>query len=85
MKVKQIAPNQLEINADEFTYFQSYETVIAKVNNDSGQLTLDEEKWNYSATTSKFRNRFTGLTTQETKDGIEDGSIELDNLNKIGD
>jgi|GEM_PF-5482391 len=44
MKVKQIAPNQLEINADEFTYFQSYETVIAKVNNDSGQLTLDEEK-----------------------------------------
>jgi len=82
MKVKQIAPNQLEIDADDCTYFQSYETIIAKVNNGSGELTLDEEKWDYSSTTSKFRNKFTGLTTQETKDGIEDGSIKLDDLNK---
>ena len=81
MKVNQIAPNQLEILTDEFTFFQSYDTVIAKVNNDSGELCLDESKWNYSKTTSKFRNKFTGLSTDETKKGIDDGSIKLEDLN----
>ena len=81
MKVTQITPNQLEIHVDDSIFFQSYDTVIAKVDKDSGELTLDEEKWNYSKTTSRYRNGFTGLSTSETKAGIDNGTIKLEDLN----
>ena len=62
-------------------YFQSYSTVIALREPCGGRLWLDRDYWDYSATTSKYRNQFTGLTTAETKAGIRDGSIKLVNLN----
>lgn len=72
--------NQFVINTDEGVYFQSYNTIIAFIDN-KGKITLDEDKWDYSATTSKYRNKFTGLTTQETKKMIESGEIRLRDLN----
>ena len=81
MKVEQYhVKNQLIIHAESGTYFQSYNTVIAFIDND-GKITLDEDKWDYSTTTSKYRNKFTGLTTQETKKKIESGEIQLVDLN----
>ena len=75
MKVEQFqVKNQFLINTDEGVYFQSYNTVIAFIDNE-GKITLDEDKWDYSVTTSKYRNKFTGLTTQETKKKIESGEI----------
>ena len=85
-------PNQFIIRdqeIDEYRFcgdmFQSYETCIAFKGYGSisfeGALYLDRDKWDYSRTTSKYRNQFTGLTTSETKAGIKDGSIKLVNLN----
>ena len=82
MRVEQFhVKNQFIIHTDEGVYFQSYNTIIAFIDN-NGKITLDEDKWDYSMTTSKYRNKFTGLTTQETKNKIESGEILLVNLNK---
>ena len=66
--------------------FQSYDSAIAfrSYRNNAGfdgTLYLDERYWDYSVTTSKYRNQFTGLTTAQTKAGINDGSIKLVDLN----
>lgn len=81
--------NQFVISAEDGRYFQSYNTIIVKVVTMCGgegvgfynQLYLDENYWNYSRTTSKYRNQFTGLSTKETEQGIKDGSIKLVDLN----
>ena len=43
---------------------------------------LDAKKWDYSVTTSKYRNRFLGETTAQTKAKIKSGEYILTNLNK---
>ena len=45
-------------------------------------VTLDEYYWNYSRTTSKYRNIFLNETTEETKRKIKEGIYKLANLNK---
>ena len=60
--------------------FQSYDSNIA-YRDYLSVLYLDKRYWDYSLTTSKYRNQFTGLTTAQTKAGIADGSIKLVNLN----
>ena len=72
--------NQFLIYGEPGTvFFQSYETVIAKRTN--GNVTLDV-KWNYSKTTSKYRNMFLGETTKETQAKINNGTYTLANLNE---
>jgi hypothetical protein len=74
-------PNQFEIWDDAGNrYFQSYESIIAKVNK-RDEIILDEKYWDYSRTTSKYRNDFLGMSSKEIKNGVEDGTIRLDNLN----
>ncbi len=76
-------PNQYIINTPGATYFQSYGSVIAKTTFEDGErvVYLDETYWDYSRTTSKYRNAFLGLTTKETKARIDDGRIRLADLN----
>ena len=82
MRVEQFhTKNQFLIHVEFGVYFQSYNTIIAFIDNE-GKITLDEDKWDYSVTTSKYRNKFTGLTTKETKKKIESGEIQLVDLNK---
>jgi hypothetical protein len=61
-------------------FFQSYDSIIAKVNK-RDEIILDEKYWDYSRTTSKYRNDFLNMTTKEIKQQIEDGRIRLENLN----
>lgn len=61
-------------------YFKSYDTIIAKIDK-KGIVTLDKEKWNYSSTTSKYRNLFLGEDTKETKEKIKLKIYKLKNLN----
>jgi len=86
-------PNQLVItdegrgalgNFIKREVFQSYSTIIAErtVWKEETKIELDLEKWNHSATTSRYRNIFTNLTTAETKEAIKNGTIRLINLNK---
>jgi hypothetical protein len=75
-------PNQFLINDGHTTYFQSYRSIIAKIDYTTPmKIYLDDCFWDYSKTTSKYRNQFTGLTTAQTKAGIADGSIKLVDLN----
>lgn len=71
--------NQFIIEHEGKTYFQSYSTIIAV--RDGGKIKLDKDSWNYSVTTSKYRNVFTGLSTAETKKAIKNGEITLADLN----
>ena len=76
-------PNQFIINDDDnnIEYFQSYETMIAKIDWLNNKIYLDENYWNYSRTTSRYRNKFLGLVTKEIKSKIKNNEIQLINLN----
>jgi len=89
MKVKNLKssrgnsiPNQFEIYDydNNSAYFQSYNSIIVKIDRD-GQVWLDEYYWDYSRTTSKYRNVFLGNTTKDCRDNIKSGVYKLKNLN----
>lgn len=72
--------NQFIIRDGKRIIFQSYDSIIAVI--ECGRITLDKNLWNYSRTTSKYRNEFLEMTTKEVKRCIKSGEILLDNLNK---
>ena len=72
--------NQFIIDDNNESFFQSYKSMIAKVDK-FGKVFLDSYYWNYSRTTSKYRNMFLNMTTKEIEKGIKDNEIELVNLN----
>lgn len=72
--------NQFVIYANNGKYFQSYNSVIALIDNNNN-IVLDEYYWDYSITTSKYRNIFLGETTEQTRYQIEIGNYKLKNLN----
>ena len=71
--------NQFIILTSKGKYFQSYDSIIVAIEN--GKITLDENTWNYSRTTGKYRNEFLGETIAETRAKIESGEYELEDLN----
>jgi hypothetical protein len=71
--------NQFIIYTIEGEYFQSYDSVIAFDNN--GKITLDNNTWDYSRTTSKYRNEFLGEGIAETRAKIKSGEYILADLN----
>jgi hypothetical protein len=72
-------PNQFIINTPDATIFQSYWSVIAVKTN--GTVYLDENKWDYSRTTGKYRNQFLNENRAETHRKIDNGVYKLVNLN----
>jgi hypothetical protein len=76
-------PNQFIIHTPEVTFFQSYDSIIVKTTFEDGQrvVYLDKTYWNYSKTTSKYRNQFLGETKKETMRKIEAGIYKFANLN----
>jgi len=73
-------PNQFIIWTDEEQFFQSYQTIIGRRDNE-GNVTLDKNRWDYSVTTSKYRNQWLGMNTKEIKKAIDNGTIKIMNLN----
>ena len=75
--------NQLIVHTPEATYFESYGTTIIKTFHDSSKriVLLDKHYWDYSKTTSKYRNEFLGETTKEIKAKIDSGEYLLIDLN----
>ena len=67
---------------DDFgnSFFQSYNTIIAKLSN-AGQTILDKDYWDYSTTTGKYRNKFLGECIAETRKKIKQGLYKLADLN----
>ena len=72
-------PNQFILVTEKGTFFQSYNSIIAR--KDANGITLDEKYWDYSTTTGKYRNQFLGETKKETAAKIADGTHKLENLN----
>ena len=69
-------------------YFQSYNSIIAKIpktyfsfNGLYQKIELDSKYWNFSNTTSKYRNKFLNETTKETMAKIKSGEYKLVDLN----
>ena len=73
-------PNQFEIKTGEGVFFQSYKSIIAFIPNE-GKTQLDIKYWDYSVTTSKYRNLFLGEDKKATQRKIDAGEYELTNLN----
>ena len=77
-------PNQfvITINTNKGTkrIFQSYDTIIA-VSDEDGKITLDENNWDYSQTTARYRNNFLCENTAETRRKIKNGIYQLADLN----
>ena len=78
-KVRNLALNQFIIETENAVYFQSYGSIICKIEN--GETFLDENFWDYSKTTGKYRNIFFGEKKQETAKKINSGEYKLVNLN----
>jgi len=74
-------PNQFILSIDKDVYFQSYETLIVKKCG-NGDVVLDKNNWDYSATTARYRNEFLGKTTAQIKTRIKSGEYKMANLNK---
>lgn len=72
-------PNQFIIETDTAIIFQSYDTIIAK--KEGGKVYLDENSWDYSNTTGKYRNLFLRESKKETERKIKNGTYILTNLN----
>lgn len=78
---KKIA-NQFIITTDKGQFFKSYDSIIAFKPNDPMQpIKLDCIKWNYSSTTSKYRNQFLKCESKDIKKMTKDGDIIFTNLN----
>jgi len=60
--------------------FQSYDSTIAIVFS-TGVVLLDENTWDYSVTTGKYRNEFLGEGIAETRAKIKSGEYILTDLN----
>lgn len=86
-------PNQYIITTNAGRYFQSYDSIIVFIPNPKDWAArpkncnnvpctqLDKTYWNYSTTTSKYRNIFLGESTAETKKKIASGEYILTDLN----
>jgi hypothetical protein len=72
-------PNQFLITGNGDVTFQSYESTILKIT--GGQVYLDTYYWDYSKTTSKYRNHVLRETTKETQAKINSGEYILTELN----
>ena len=91
MKVRNITSNngnkianQFEIidNENNIIYFQSYKSIIVKHDMNLNQVYLDSHFWDYSTTTSKYRNIFLGEKKKDTEKKIKEGIYILTDLNK---
>ena len=80
--VNQFIINQIE-GVIERTIFQSYNSTVAmKVDNgDTYQIYLDNDTWDYSSTTGRYRNVFLGEDIHETRKKIKSGEYLLVDLN----
>ncbi len=69
---------------DLYWYKNNPNSVFTQTNSNKHrfQIELDQKYWNYSKTTSKYRNQFLGETTKETQAKINSGEYTLTDLNQ---
>jgi hypothetical protein len=75
------APNQFIIRTGTEIVFQSYNSVIVKIDRATNKTYLDSKYWDYSQTTGKYRNIFLGEEKKHTEKKIKEGIYTLTDLN----
>lgn len=73
-------PNQYIIHTPHGEVFQSYSSIIC-IKDNAGKVMLDKDKWDYSATTNKYRSRFLNEPTSTTRKKISAGIYKVGDLN----
>ena len=73
--------NQFILTTDKGRFFQSYDSIIAFIPNDNSRIQLDINYWNYSKTTSKYRNIFLNEDKKTTERKIKKAVYILKDLN----
>ena len=81
-----ITEDENEMSGNAIEYFQSYNSIIAKRDKfragiKNRKVWLDSTYWDYSVTTSKYRNIFLGENKAETQKKIDSGEYVLTDLN----
>lgn len=79
MKIENLGANHQIIENDKSIFLASYGTIICKVEEE--KIYLDSKFWNYSSTTSKYRNKFLKEDTKTTETKLKQGIYFLTNLN----
>ena len=80
--------NQFVIDTKKATFFQSYQSVVCKIDNSTRKVTLSNH-WDYSVTTSKYLYKFlreNGIYVYSKKDvlaKIKANKFRLINKNSI--
>ncbi len=79
---KEIANQFIVTDDNQNIFFQSYQSIIVKIDNENGGITyLDKNKYDYSTTTIKYRNAFLMETSKEIERKIKEGKYILTDLN----
>ena len=77
--------NQFIIKTEKATYFQSYVSLIAKIDKTTEEVTLSS-RWDYSNTTRKYLYQFLdshgyeGMNTKKVQKYIEEGTFKYVDL-----
>ena len=72
-------PNQLIVTGKDVIYFQSYQTIVAKLEN--GKFAIDKGN-PFSVTTSKYLYKFLNVDSKTFKTNIKSGKYQIADLNK---
>ena len=78
--VRKMANNQYKVSVHDYTYFQSYNTIVAWKN--SNGVFLRDGYWDmYSATTNKYLNEFLNTNgIAEIRDRVKQGEFIVGDL-----
>lgn len=74
------AKNQHILHTKQGRFFKSYNSIIAFISN-KGKVYLDKKYWDYSQTTSNYRNQFLQEGINDTRKNIKNNTYTLTNLN----
>ena len=84
-KAEVVGPNHIVIYVKGGKYLQSYDKIIAFVNEpregESRKVYLDKEYWNFSKSTARHRNSFLGLSNSYVNDAVRNNVFIMKNLN----
>ena len=83
-----VVPNQTILSDMTGKTFVSYGSKIVYQSKDRAsdglplEIIVDENYWDYSRTTGKYRNEFMNMGVQDVRDYIKEGRIQVGNLNR---
>ena len=83
-----VVPNQTILSDMTGKTFVSYGSKIVYQSKDRAsdglplEIIVDENYWDYSRTTGKYRNEFMNMGVQDVRNHIKEGRIQVGNLNR---